>query len=207
MSIASQTHEEAFTALAAAELRSYRQLPQIWYQISLKFRDEPRPRAGLMRVREFHMKDAYTFDLDAAGLDASFERMREAYERIFARCDVKALPARASSGAMGGRESIEFVVATSAGEDQVVRCTACAYVANVGWPALSASRRSTTRTRHSKNLRRLDQRPSMPSRRTVQCPPGASSKRSSTLRTAIHGRFHLARRSPAERTSCRTRRA
>ena len=125
------THEEAFTALAAAELQSYRQLPQIWYQIGLKFRDEPRPRAGLLRVREFQMKDAYTFDLDAAGLDASFERMRAAYERIFARCDVQALPAQASSGAMGGRESIEFVVATPAGEDHVVRCTACAYVANV----------------------------------------------------------------------------
>jgi len=77
------------------------------------------------------MKDAYTFDLDTAGLDVSFERMRAAYERIFARCAVEALPAQASSGAMGGRESIEFVVATPAGEDHVVRCNACAYVANV----------------------------------------------------------------------------
>jgi len=124
------THEEAITALAG-ELQSYRQLPQIWYQIGQKFRDELRPRAGLMRVREFQMKDAYSFDLDIAGLDASFERMRAAYERIFARCNVDVLPAEASSGAMGGRESIEFVVATSAGEDQVVRCTTCAYVANV----------------------------------------------------------------------------
>jgi prolyl-tRNA synthetase len=125
------THEEAFTAVAAAELRSYRQLPQCWYQIGLKFRAEPRPRAGLLRVREFQMKDAYSFDLDSAGLDESFERMRGAYERIFARCGVTALPAIAFSGAMGGRDSIEFVVATSAGEDQVVRCSACAYVANV----------------------------------------------------------------------------
>jgi prolyl-tRNA synthetase len=125
------THEEAFTALAAAELRSYRQLPQCWYQIGLKFRDEPRPRAGLLRVREFMMKDAYTFDVDSAGLNASFERMRAAYERIFTRCGVQALAARAFSGAMGGRDSIEFVVSTPAGEDHVIACTSCAYVANV----------------------------------------------------------------------------
>ncbi len=101
------THEEIFTAIARSELRSYRQLPQCWYQIGLKFRDEPRPKSGLLRLREFHMKDAYSFDLDFAGLDAAFERMRTAYERIYARCGVEALPAEAFSGAMGGRESID----------------------------------------------------------------------------------------------------
>lgn len=125
------THEEVFTALARDGLRSYRQLPQCWYQIGLKFRDEARPKAGLMRVREFHMKDAYSFDLDYAGLDRSFAKMRAAYERIYARCDLEAQPAEADSGAMGGRESIEFVARTPTGEDEVVRCRACAYVANV----------------------------------------------------------------------------
>jgi prolyl-tRNA synthetase len=124
------THEEIFTGIARSELRSYRQLPQRWYQIGLKFRDEPRPKSGLLRVREFHMKDAYSFDLDSAGLDAAFERMRVAYERIYARCGVDAVPAEAFSGAMGGRESIEFMVRTSAGEDQVIRCAACDYTAN-----------------------------------------------------------------------------
>jgi prolyl-tRNA synthetase len=125
------THEEVFTAIARAELRSYRQLPQCWYQIGLKFRDEPRPKGGLLRVREFHMKDAYSFDLDLAGLDAAFARMRAAYERIFVRCGLEALPAEAFSGAMGGKESIEFVVRTPAGEDEVVHCPNCGYVANV----------------------------------------------------------------------------
>src|SRR5262249_45894403 len=104
------THEEAFTAIARAELRSYKQLPQCWFQIGLKFRDEPRPKGGLLRSREFHMKDAYSFDIDAAGLDRAYEAMRGAYARIFARCGVEALPAEAFSGAMGGSESIEFVV-------------------------------------------------------------------------------------------------
>ena len=125
------THEEIFTAIAANELQSYRQLPQRWYQIGLKFRDEPRPKGGLLRVREFHMKDAYSFDHDAIGLDRAFEDMRAAYKRIFARCGVDALGAEAFSGAMGGHTSIEFVVATPAGEDQVLHCAACGYVANL----------------------------------------------------------------------------
>jgi prolyl-tRNA synthetase len=125
------THEEVFTALARAELRSYRQLPQLWYQISPKFRDELRPRGGLLRAREFLMKDAYSFDLDSVGLEHSFAKMRAAYEQIYARCEVNALPAEAFSGAMGGRESIEFVVQTEAGEDTVIRCENCTYVANL----------------------------------------------------------------------------
>ena len=124
------THEEVFTAIARAEIRSYRQLPQRWYHISPKFRDEPRPRGGLLRVREFLMKDAYSFDVDVAGLDDAFEAMRAAYERIYARCGLDALPAEAFSGAMGGRESIEFVARTEAGEDEVIHCAACGYTAN-----------------------------------------------------------------------------
>jgi prolyl-tRNA synthetase len=125
------THEEIFTAIAAAELQSYRQLPQRWYQIGLKFRDEPRPKAGLLRVREFHMKDAYSFDIDEPGLDAAFEAMKAAYVRIFARCALRAFPADAFSGAMGGSESIEFVVSTPAGEDEVLHCPECGYAANL----------------------------------------------------------------------------
>jgi prolyl-tRNA synthetase len=124
------THEEVFAAIARADLHSYRQLPQRWYQIGPKFRDEPRPRAGLLRVREFLMKDAYSFDLDAAGLDESFETMRAAYTRIYSRCGLVAYAAEAFSGAMGGRESVEFVVETSVGEDVAVRCDGCGYTAN-----------------------------------------------------------------------------
>ncbi|MDQ6673906.1 MAG: proline--tRNA ligase, partial [Chloroflexota bacterium] len=124
------THEEIFTAIARAELHSYRQLPQRWYQIGLKFRDEPRPKGGLLRVREFQMKDAYSFDLSSAGLDLAYAEMRSVYERIYQRCGVRALPAEAFSGSMGGRESIEFVVRTAAGEDEVIHCPACEYTAN-----------------------------------------------------------------------------
>jgi len=125
------THEEVFAAIAHSDLHSYRQLPQRWYQIGSKFRDEPRPRGGLLRAREFLMKDAYSFDLDAAGLDQSFAAMHAAYTRIFARSEVAALPAEAFSGAMGGKESIEFVVKTDVGEDTVVHCADCQYTANL----------------------------------------------------------------------------
>lgn len=125
------THEEVFATLARTDLHSYRQLPQRWFQIGPKFRDEPRPRGGLLRAREFLMKDAYSFDLDSAGLDASFEAMRAAYERIYARCDLQAFAAEAFSGAMGGRESIEFLVATPVGEDTLVHCPVCGYSANL----------------------------------------------------------------------------
>jgi prolyl-tRNA synthetase len=124
------THEEVFTTIAG-ELRSYRQLPQIWYQIQTKFRDEPRPKSGLLRVREFTMKDSYSFDLDADGLDQAFQRHFQAYRRIFARCGLDTLAVEASSGAMGGSESVEFMVASEAGEDWVASCPACGYAANV----------------------------------------------------------------------------
>src|SRR5262245_58534208 len=125
------THEEIFTSIARDELRSYKQLPQVWYQIQVKFRDEARPKSGLMRLRTFIMKDAYTFDVDAAGLDRSFLDQREAYKRIFDRCGLQYVIVEASSGAMGGRESNEFVAKTDAGEDFVATCAQCGYAANV----------------------------------------------------------------------------
>jgi prolyl-tRNA synthetase len=125
------THEEIFTAIARDEIRSYRQLPQIWYQIQTKFRDEQRPKSGVLRVRQFTMKDAYSFDLDAAGLDRSFEDQRKAYVRIFSRCGLQFHAVEAHSGAMGGSASTEFMVRTDAGEDDVVACAACGYSANV----------------------------------------------------------------------------
>ncbi len=124
------THEEVFTAIARAELRSYKQLPQVWYQIQTKFRDEPRPRSGILRVREFIMKDAYTFDLDQEGLDRAYRDQYEAYCRIFDRCGLRYLVVQASSGTMGGQESAEFIVLTDAGEDHIALCEKCGYAAN-----------------------------------------------------------------------------
>jgi prolyl-tRNA synthetase len=125
------THEEVFTSIARNEIRSYKQLPQVWYQIQIKFRDEPRPKSGLMRLRTFIMKDAYTFDVDREGLDRSFAAQREAYKRIFTRCGVEFSIVEASSGAMGGSESSEFVARTDAGEDLVATCGSCDYAANL----------------------------------------------------------------------------
>jgi prolyl-tRNA synthetase family II len=128
--VLAMTHEEVVTTLAG-ELSSYRQLPQSWYHIQIKFRDEPRPRSGLIRVREFTMKDSYSFDLDQAGLDASFEAHRRAYERIFARLGIPAIPVEASSGTMGGSGSVEFICPSDAGEDLIARCTEGDYAANL----------------------------------------------------------------------------
>lgn len=124
------TEEELF-AILASELSSYRQLPQIWYQIHTKYRDEPRPKSGLLRVREFTMKDAYTLDLDADGLDTGFWKHHGAYQRIFSRLGLDAVDVQASSGAMGGSESIEFMVRSEAGEDWIVTCPECDYRANL----------------------------------------------------------------------------
>jgi prolyl-tRNA synthetase len=125
------THEEVMTEIARKELRSYKQLPQIWYQIQTKFRDEPRPKSGLIRVRQFTMKDAYSFDIDAAGLDASYQKHYDVYRRIFDRCGLKYNVVEAHSGAMGGSQSQEFMVKTEAGEDVVVSCPQCGYAANL----------------------------------------------------------------------------
>jgi prolyl-tRNA synthetase len=125
------THEENMTEIARKELRSYKQLPQIWYQIQTKFRDEPRPKAGLLRVRQFVMKDSYSFDIDESGLDVSYQKHRATYQRIFDRCGLNYLIIDAHSGAMGGSQSEEFMVYTPAGEDQVVSCANCKYAANL----------------------------------------------------------------------------
>ena len=124
------THEEVITATARGELRSYKQLPQIWYQIQTKFRDEPRPKSGLLRVRQFIMKDSYTFDMDAAGLDAAYRKHYDAYCRIFQRCGLEYLVVEAHSGAMGGSQSHECMVESEAGEDFIVVCRKCGYAAN-----------------------------------------------------------------------------
>jgi prolyl-tRNA synthetase len=125
------THEEIMTVIARGELRSYKQLPQIWYQIQTKFRDEPRPKSGLLRVRQFLMKDSYSFDLDQAGLDAAYEKHYQAYRRIFDRCGLIYSAVEAHSGAMGGSQSHEFMVATDAGEDLIAVCKGCGYAANL----------------------------------------------------------------------------
>ena len=124
------THEEVFTDIARKELRSYKQLPQVWYQIQTKFRDEPRPKSGLLRVRQFTMKDAYTFDVDFAGLDKAFEDQRRAYCRVYDRCGLQYVIVDADPGAMGGTASNEFMVYTNAGEDMVASCAKCGYAAN-----------------------------------------------------------------------------
>jgi prolyl-tRNA synthetase len=125
------THEEIMTVLARGELRSYKQLPQIWYQIQTKFRDEPRPKAGLLRVRQFLMKDSYSFDMDEASLDRSYKLHDAAYRAIFTRCGLKFVVVEADSGAMGGSQSQEFMVYTDAGEDLIASCPACGYAANL----------------------------------------------------------------------------
>lgn len=125
------THEEVITAMVAGEINSYRRLPQILYQIQTKFRDERRPRSGLLRGREFVMKDAYSFDVDESGLAESYRRMHEAYCRIFDRMGLDYRAVEADAGAMGGTGTHEFIVLSEAGEDTIVSCTACDYAANV----------------------------------------------------------------------------
>ncbi len=124
------THEEVMTAIARNELRSYKQLPQIWYQIQTKFRDEPRPKSGLLRVRQFTMKDAYSFDIDEAGLDASYNAHDRVYRQIFTRCGLEFVAVEADSGAMGGSQSQEFMVYTEAGED-LIASSPSGYAANL----------------------------------------------------------------------------
>src|SRR5438874_12641122 len=125
------THEEVMTVIARGELRSYKQLPQIWYQIQTKFRDEPRPKSRLLPVRQFIMKDSYTFDMDQAGLDVAYDKHYKAYCRIFDRCGLQYTVVEAHSGAMGGSQSHEFMVASDAGEDFVAICKGCGYSANL----------------------------------------------------------------------------
>ena len=125
------THEEIMTSIARNELRSYKQLPQIWYQIQTKFRDEPRPKSGLLRVRQFTMKDATPSIIDEAGLDKSYDLHDAVYRAIFTRCGLKFVAVEADSGAMGGSQSQEFMVYTDAGEDLIASCPVCGYAANL----------------------------------------------------------------------------
>jgi len=125
------THEEIMTFHARNVVKSYKDMPQIWYQIQTKFRNEPRPRSGVIRGRQFLMKDAYSFDTSWEGLDKSYELHDKAYRKIFDRCGLKYFVVGASSGAMGGTGSEEFMVKSSAGEDTVAYCESCGYAANV----------------------------------------------------------------------------
>ena len=124
------THEEVVTGIVRANIQSYRDLPVILYQIQTKFRDEPRPRAGLVRVREFDMKDAYSFDAGDDSLEESYQAMAQAYRNIYRRCDLPVLMAEADSGAIGGKDSHEFILASPTGEDTVINCPGCGYTAN-----------------------------------------------------------------------------
>jgi len=125
------THEEVVTLLASHNVQSYRDLPLLLYQIQTKFRDEPRPRGGLIRVREFSMKDLYSFDADEEGLDKSYNRMLQAYKNIYDRCGLPSLLVEADSGAIGGKDSHEFMVVSEDGEDEIIYCQECGYTANV----------------------------------------------------------------------------
>ena len=126
------THEEVITQMAVQHIHSYKDMPQRPYQIQTKLRDEPRPRAGLMRVREFDMKDLYSMDVDQAGLDVSYDRMVQAYRNIYRRCGLPALAVEADSGAIGGKDSHEFILIAESGEDQIVRCDdGCGFAANM----------------------------------------------------------------------------
>jgi prolyl-tRNA synthetase len=124
------THEEVMAELVSHNVQSYRDLPLLLYQIQTKFRDEPRPRAGLIRVREFTMKDLYSFDTDKDGLNQSYNKMLQAYQNIYARCGLPALLVEADSGAIGGKDSHEFMVITESGEDEIINCPNCQYTAN-----------------------------------------------------------------------------
>ena len=125
------THEEVITELVKYNVQSYRDLPLLLYQIQTKFRDEPRPRGGLIRVREFTMKDLYSFDTDEEGLNQSYDKMLQVYQNIYARCGLPSLLVEADSGAIGGKESHEFMVITESGEDEIIYCDNCQYAANV----------------------------------------------------------------------------
>src|SRR5580658_7725621 len=129
--VLSATAEEVITGIAANEIASYRQLPKNFYQVSVKFRDEIRPRFGLMRAREFIMKDAYSFDASDEAAQISYQKMYDAYTRIFERCGMKAFPVEADTGVIGGKYSHEFMVPAETGENEVAYCEACNYAANI----------------------------------------------------------------------------
>ncbi|MGL4561907.1 MAG: proline--tRNA ligase, partial [Brevinema sp.] len=155
------THEEAFTAIVRETAQSYQDLPVNLYQINTKFRDEIRPRYGMIRCREFIMKDAYSYDIDDAGLEKSYQAMRSAYLSIFRRVGLHVDPVLADSGSMGGSASEEFMVPSSVGEEDIVRC-ACGYVANVEkaesiYPSLASKNPTVLEKIHTPNLKTIEE--------------------------------------------------
>ena len=155
------THEELLTIMVKANVNSYRDLPLILYQIQTKFRDEPRPRGGLLRVREFDMKDAYSFDIGQEELDASYEAMEQAYKNIYSRCGLDAIMVEADSGTIGGRDSQEFILVADSGEDTVMICDGCDYAANAEKavfvkPPLEQEEPKPLETVHTPGLRTID---------------------------------------------------
>ena len=203
------THEEVMTVIARGELRSYKQLPQIWYQIQTKFRDEPRPKSGLLRVRQFIMKDSYTFDMDQAGLDVAYDKHYKAYCRIFDRCGLEYTAVEAHSGAMGGSQSHEFMVASDAGEDFVAICKQLRLLGEPGEGRRRAGRRppspipraiSRPRVPHARTQdHRRGRGVHGPARDLADEEPGAGGRRQA-------GAGAAARRSSAERDQVRRRR-
>ena len=155
------THEELLTTMVKANVNSYRDLPLILYQIQTKFRDEPRPRGGLLRVREFDMKDAYSFDIGQEELDASYDAMEKAYKNIYARCGLDAIMVEADSGTIGGRDSQEFILVADSGEDTVMICEGCGYAANAEKaafvkPPLQTEDQKPLESVHTPGLRTID---------------------------------------------------
>ena len=155
------THEELLTTMVKANVNSYRDLPLILYQIQTKFRDEPRPRGGLLRVREFDMKDAYSFDIGQEQLDVSYDAMEKAYKNIFAKCGLDAIMVEADSGTIGGRDSQEFILVADSGEDTVMICEGCGYAANAEKavfvkPPLEPEEQKPTESVHTPGLRTID---------------------------------------------------
>lgn len=146
------THEEVFTDIARSEIKSYKQLPINLYQIQTKYRDERRPRFGVMRTKTFTMKDAYSFDVDQEGLDKSYQDMFEAYTNIFARCDLDNSPVQADTGAIGGSVSAEFMVKSEVGEDEIVFCSNCDYAANMEKAVAQSSEASTEEMKELKEV-------------------------------------------------------
>jgi len=160
------THEEVITDIARKEIRSYRQMPVNLYQIQTKFRDEIRPRFGVMRAREFIMKDAYSFDVDQKGLDESYQKMIEAYTRIFTRCGLKFRSVEAETGLIGGSFSHEFMVLAETGEETIVSCTRCAYAANI--EKAEFRRQDLKGQAHDKASQKPSQKIMTPEKRTVE---------------------------------------
>ncbi|MCX6137095.1 MAG: proline--tRNA ligase [Ignavibacteriales bacterium] len=169
------THEEIITSIARNHIKSYKEMPQIWYQIQTKFRNEPRPKSGVLRGRQFTMKDAYSMDSTWDGLDVSYNAHAEAYRKIYTRCGLKFFIVGASSGAMGGSGSQEFMVESNAGEDTVALCDACSYAANVEVAASAIAKASRTENSkpveeiHTPNIKSIDELSEFLKIQTSQC--------------------------------------